>query len=58
MMQLVKGTAHSFKWSRAGKPGKVMIERMAFKKPKALGRKKYQQPMELIVKSKKKLRVN
>lgn len=35
-----------------------MTESMAWKKPKDLGREEDQQPVELIVKSKKKLRVN
>lgn len=60
VMKFAKGTTRSFKWSGIGKPGKVMTERMALKKKKtkALRRKTYQQAVELIVKSKKKPRVN
>lgn len=57
-MKFATDTTCSFKRSGIGKPGKIMTESMAWKKPKDLGREEDQQPVELIVKSKKKLRVN
>lgn len=57
LMKFAKDTIHGFKCLSIGNPGKVMTESMAWKKTKALGRKEYQQPVELIVKSKKKVRV-
>lgn len=57
-MKFAKDTICSFKYSGMGKPEKVVTESTAGKKPKTLGTKEYQQPVELIVKSTKKLRVN